>query len=84
MSIQQHPAEPILLVDDEIEALQGTRFTLMTNGINNILDCQDSRDVAPLLAEVARLLEPPGGPVLVTCHSPGWQHDRHVRLWTGR
>ncbi|MFM9026104.1 MAG: class I SAM-dependent methyltransferase, partial [Planctomycetaceae bacterium] len=34
------------------------------------------RDLAPLLADVARLLEPPAGPVLVTCHSPGWRHDR--------
>jgi len=34
------------------------------------------RDLAPLVAQVARLLEPPGGPLLVTCHSPGWRHDR--------
>jgi 23S rRNA (cytosine1962-C5)-methyltransferase len=34
------------------------------------------RDLAPLLADVARLLEPPAGPVLVTCHSHGWRHDR--------
>jgi len=34
------------------------------------------RDLSPLLGEVIRLLEPPGGPVLVTCHSPGWRHDR--------
>jgi len=34
------------------------------------------RDLAPLLADVARLLEPPAGPVLVTCHSSGWRHDR--------
>lgn len=34
------------------------------------------RDLAPLVADVARMLEPPGGPVLLTCHSPGWRHDR--------
>jgi 23S rRNA (cytosine1962-C5)-methyltransferase len=34
------------------------------------------RDLAPLVAAVARLIEPPAGPVLVTCHSPGWRHDR--------
>lgn len=34
------------------------------------------RDLAPLVSGVARLLEPPAGPVLVTCHSPGWRHDR--------
>ena len=34
------------------------------------------RDLAPLVAAVTRLLEPAAGPVLVTCHSPGWRHDR--------
>ena len=34
------------------------------------------RDLAPLMADVARMLEPPAGPLLLTCHSPGWRHDR--------
>lgn len=34
------------------------------------------RDLTPLIAAVTRLLEPSAGPLLVTCHSPGWRHDR--------
>lgn len=34
------------------------------------------RDLESLLTGVARLLEPPTGPILVTCHSPRWRHDR--------
>lgn len=38
------------------------------------------RDLAPLLDRVARLVAAPGagpaGPLLVTCHSPGWHPDR--------
>jgi 23S rRNA (cytosine1962-C5)-methyltransferase len=41
------------------------------------------RDLGPLLAELATLLEPSGsssrsGPILLTCHSPGW-HQRRLR-----
>lgn len=41
------------------------------------------RDLEPLLAELATLLEPSGsrkrsGPILLTCHSPGW-HQRRLR-----
>lgn len=34
------------------------------------------RDLPPLVAAVTRLLEPPAGPVLVTCHAPRWRHER--------
>jgi 23S rRNA (cytosine1962-C5)-methyltransferase len=38
------------------------------------------RDLAPLLERVARLVAArgagPAGPLLVTCHSPGWHPDR--------
>lgn len=34
------------------------------------------RDLAPLVSDVARLLEPPAGPMLLTCHSPAWRHAR--------
>lgn len=39
------------------------------------------RDLAPLLADLARLLQPSGaedrrGPILLTCHSPRWHHRR--------
>lgn len=34
------------------------------------------RDLEPLVHDVARLLDPPFGPLLVTSHSPGWHHRR--------
>lgn len=38
------------------------------------------RDLGPLLADLAGLLgtggDPPPGPLLLTCHSPGWTHHR--------
>ncbi|MFM9058839.1 MAG: hypothetical protein ACKOSQ_06940 [Planctomycetaceae bacterium] len=34
------------------------------------------RDLVPLVADVARMLEPPAGPLLLTSHSPGWRHER--------
>lgn len=37
------------------------------------------RDLPGLLVEIARLLAPPApGPILLTCHSPGW-HPRRLR-----
>ena len=40
-----------------------------------------NRDLVPLLADVAALVAPapgtePVGPILLTCHSPGWHHRR--------
>lgn len=35
------------------------------------------RDLPGLLVDIARLLGPPtAGPILLTCHSPGWHHRR--------
>jgi 23S rRNA (cytosine1962-C5)-methyltransferase len=41
------------------------------------------RDLEPLVAAVTRLVEPPAGPVLLTCHSPGWRRDRLEATLTG-
>lgn len=41
------------------------------------------RDLEPLVAAVARLLEPPAGPVLLTCHAPRWRHDRLAATLVG-
>ncbi|MFM7107681.1 MAG: class I SAM-dependent rRNA methyltransferase [Planctomycetaceae bacterium] len=41
------------------------------------------RDLEPLVAALARLLEPPAGPVLLTCHSPRWRHDRLAATLVG-
>ena len=44
-----YPELPILLIDDEQEILDGCEFILQCNGFNNILTCQDSRDVMSLI-----------------------------------
>jgi len=44
------PSLPVLIVDDEIEILKGFEIALRSGGIKNILCCQDSRDVMPLLS----------------------------------
>jgi 23S rRNA (cytosine1962-C5)-methyltransferase len=42
------------------------------------------RDLAPLLADVSRLLgRGPAGPVLLTCHSPRWHHRRLAATLSG-
>jgi len=45
------PTLPVLLVDDEAQFLQSMSFTLSAEGINQIIECQDSRKVEALLAE---------------------------------
>ena len=43
------PLNPILLVDDEPDTLRGFKMALKSVGINNLLLCQDSRKVMPIL-----------------------------------
>jgi DNA-binding NtrC family response regulator len=45
------PEWPVLLVDDEVHALQSTERVLVSAGINNILPCQDPRKVAGILSD---------------------------------
>ncbi len=44
------PTLPLLLVDDEEQFLQSMSFTLMAEGINHIIEVQDSRKVNALLS----------------------------------
>jgi DNA-binding NtrC family response regulator len=46
-----HPRLPVMLVDDEVQALDSFELALRSGNVNNFLRCQDSRDVMPLLAE---------------------------------
>lgn len=46
-----YPRQPVLIIDDEESALDSFETTLKLTGINNILKCQDSRDVLPLLSK---------------------------------
>ncbi len=45
-----YPSLPILTVDDEAQALDSFETVLLFASINNIIRCQDSRNVMPLLS----------------------------------
>ncbi len=45
----KHPEYPVLIVDDEDNALESFEISLNSCGIENIVLCQDSRKVLPLL-----------------------------------
>jgi DNA-binding NtrC family response regulator len=47
--MEKYPTHPVLLVDDEKNILTAFEVTLKYSGISNIITCQDSREVMPLL-----------------------------------
>ncbi|HLP48262.1 MAG TPA: sigma-54 dependent transcriptional regulator [Candidatus Kapabacteria bacterium] len=49
MSEIKYPEYPVLIVDDEENALESFEITLNSSGIENILICRDSMDVLTLL-----------------------------------
>jgi DNA-binding NtrC family response regulator len=49
MKSSLYPSNPILLVDDEEEILESLNDLLRLNGINNVITCNDSREVATIL-----------------------------------
>ncbi len=49
MSIHSFPEHPVLLVDDEPQALESFAMILDFNGINNLLPCQDESQVMDML-----------------------------------
>jgi DNA-binding NtrC family response regulator len=50
MKVSLYPGLPVLMVDDEAEALDSFETALLLASINHIIRCQDSRDVMPLLS----------------------------------
>jgi DNA-binding NtrC family response regulator len=50
MNRSLYPSLPILMVDDEAQALDSFETVLLFASINNLIRCQDSRDVMPLLS----------------------------------
>ena len=50
MNQELFPPLPVLLVDDEIEILKSFEIVLRSGGIKNILRCQESRGVMPILS----------------------------------
>ena len=51
MNPTSFPTRPILLVDDEEQFLISASLALKVEGINNVVKCQDSRDVMSMLSE---------------------------------
>ncbi len=47
----QFPTRPILLVDDEEQFLYSASLALRAEGINHVVQCQDSREVMPILSK---------------------------------
>ncbi len=48
---EQYPMLPVLIVDDEANALISVEMSLRSGGINNILKCEDSSQVIPTIKE---------------------------------
>ncbi len=44
-----YPENPVLIVDDEPQALKSYEYAFKTEGINNIIACNDSREVKEIL-----------------------------------
>jgi DNA-binding NtrC family response regulator len=51
MSESLYPHFPIMLVDDEVQALNSFEMVLRSASMNNFIRCQESRDVIPLLSQ---------------------------------
>ncbi len=51
MTERLNPLQPILVVDDEESILMAIDTTLQLAGINNIMTCQDSREVMSILSQ---------------------------------
>ena len=51
-----YPQLPILLIDDEKEILEGCELMLKANGLNNVVTCQNSQDVLPLIDQEEYML----------------------------
>jgi DNA-binding NtrC family response regulator len=50
MNAVLYPSLPVVMVDDEARALDGFETWLLFASVNNIIRCEDSRDVMPLLS----------------------------------
>lgn len=46
-----YPSRPVLLVDDELQAIRGTAIALKSRGITNTIQCQDSRGAMDIVTK---------------------------------
>ncbi|MBM3330084.1 MAG: sigma-54-dependent Fis family transcriptional regulator [Calditrichaeota bacterium] len=44
------PAQPILILDDEVHSLQAFELALNLDGLNNVIPCHDSREATRIIA----------------------------------
>jgi|GEM_PF-49853 len=51
MTEHLYPEHPLLVVDDEVQALKSYEMTFLAAGINNVITCSDSRQVMGIVAE---------------------------------
>ena len=51
MNLTTFPTHPVLLVDDEAQFLSSVSLSLSSEGINNVVQCQDSREVMAMLSK---------------------------------
>lgn len=49
--VTKYPQNPILLVDDEPEILEGCEFILQSHGFDNVITCQDSSNVMAIIKQ---------------------------------
>ena len=49
MTESAYPIFPVMLIDDEEQALKSFEMALRSSNMNNFISCHDSRDVMPLL-----------------------------------
>ena len=52
MTESLYPLFPVLMVDDEAQAIDSFEMTLRSANMNNFIRCHDSRDVMPLLSSL--------------------------------
>ncbi len=50
MKKSMYPGFPVMLVDDEVQALDSFEIALRSASMNQFIRCQDSRDVMPILS----------------------------------
>jgi DNA-binding NtrC family response regulator len=50
MITSAYPHFPVLMVDDEVQTLNSFEMVLRSANVNNLIRCQDSREVMPLLS----------------------------------
>jgi DNA-binding NtrC family response regulator len=50
MTESTYPQFPVMMVDDEAQAINSFEMTLRSANMNNFIRCHDSRDVMPLLS----------------------------------